>query len=230
MDGVLQTFLVVILMEMCVIAKYIESEQLVLSVADSINVEKLEIHLILGQSTCLVGQNILDLSQIVIHAWSLDFGHEVFALAPFVVLQYFSLPEPDNFKCDQQGDGDEVGKTDEPTPPCENRVHEVLLPLVEVSVLVVMGSQNYPVRCGAEYHKNLPQKSNTELENEDVLKVGIQVGLNVAAFRFGVGGVQQDFWLMPVVQTHANHVLVDLQGTPSEHHVVIVQHVLFLSN
>lgn len=159
--------------EMCVIAKDIEPEQLVLSVADSINVEKLEIHLILGESTCLVRQNILDLSQIVIHAWSLDFGHEVFALAPFVVLQYFSLPEPDYFECDQQGDGDEVGETDEPTPPCENGVHEVLLPLVEVGVLVVMGGQNCSVRCGAGYHKNLPQKGNAELENEDILKIRI---------------------------------------------------------
>lgn len=35
---------------------------------------------------------------------------------------------------------------------------------------------------------------------------------------------------MPVVQTHANHALVDLQGTPSQHYVVVVQHVLFLSN
>ena len=50
------------------VPKHIEPQQLILTIADAMYVQKLEIHLILCQSACLVGQNVLDLSEVIIHA------------------------------------------------------------------------------------------------------------------------------------------------------------------
>ncbi len=79
-------------------------------------------------------------------------------------------------------------------------------------------------------NKGLPDKCDTKLKDENVLKVGVEVALNMTAFRFGIGRVEQDLRLMAIVQTHTNYIIIDFQRASSQYNVIIIQHVFFLQS
>jgi len=80
------------------ISQNVEPQELVLTVADSINIQEFKVHLVFCQSSCLIRENIFNLAQVIVNTWCLYFSIEVFALALRVILKQFSLTKSDNLQ------------------------------------------------------------------------------------------------------------------------------------
>lgn len=128
------------------ISEIIKSKELILTVADSIDVEELEIHLVFCESSCFVGQNKFNLPQIIVDTGSLNFSIEFSVFAFLIPFKQLALGIPDNFQTNQQRNGNKIGKTDKPTSPGENGIYKILFSFIEVRVLIMVSGQDNTVR------------------------------------------------------------------------------------
>lgn len=128
------------------ISEIIKSKELILTVADSIDVEKFEIHLVFCERSCFVRQNKFNLPQIIVYTGSLNFSIEFSVFAFLIPFQQFSLGIPDNFQTNEKRNGNKIGKTDKPTSPGVNGIYKILVSFIEVRVLIMMSGQNNAVR------------------------------------------------------------------------------------
>ncbi len=128
------------------ISEIIKLEELILTVADSIDVEKFEIHLVFCESSCFIRQNKLNLPQIIVDTGSLNFSIEFSVFAFLIPFKQFALGIPDNFQTNEKRNGNEIGKTDKPTSPGENGIYKILYSFIEVRVLIMVSGQDNAVR------------------------------------------------------------------------------------